>query len=175
MGAPMEAADTVQKMPKTTAMTEPRAPMADGPRPGLMCFTAGLPPSAFLSPVVHGQLQHVRPGVVAAAVEFHPAPGHLGQVQIRTDDGLPVPDGLGHIVAVGIHHAAAAPADDIRQAADLLRAVEPGGVHVPSEDHVAVDEKAVPLDGNVTDGGLPLLVVVGVGKEFPHRGNKGFP
>ena len=39
-GAPIDAAAMVQKMPKMTAMTEPMAPMADGPRPGLTLFMA---------------------------------------------------------------------------------------------------------------------------------------
>lgn len=34
----------VQKIPKITAIIEPIAPMADGPRPGLMLFISGLLP-----------------------------------------------------------------------------------------------------------------------------------
>ena len=41
-GAPIEAAATVQIMPKITPATDPIAPMAEGPRPGLMLFMAYL-------------------------------------------------------------------------------------------------------------------------------------
>ncbi len=68
-------------------------------------------------------------------------------------------------MAVGVHHAAAAPADGL-QPGISSRTVKIPGIHVPGEIHVAVDEEAVPLDGNMADGGLPLLVVVGVGGEI---------
>ena len=66
-------------------------------------------------------------------------------------------------MAVGVHHAASAPAGDVAQLFDLLRAVEILGVHLLGEHHVGVDEEAVALDGNVLDGVLPFGVIVGVG------------
>ena len=88
-------------------------------------------------------------------------------------------------MAVGIHDAAAAPADNLRQAGDLVGTVQVPGIIVPGKHHVAVDEVAVSLDGDVADGGLPLLVVIGVGGEVerhalfiqghPGQGHVAFP
>ncbi len=89
-------------------------------------FTAA--PGCFFSSSTSGR------GVVAADVKLHLAGGCLVHVQLRVDNGLPVPDGLGDIVAVGIHHdAAAAPADDLLQPGDLIRGSEDPGDTCPGE------------------------------------------
>ena len=102
---------------------------------------------------------------MAADVKFHLAGGCLVHIQLRIDDGLPVPDRLGQKMAVRIDDTASSAAYGLGQAVDLLLAAESLRIHIAGEIHVAVDKEAVALNGNMADGGLPFLVVVGVGRK----------
>ena len=102
---------------------------------------------------------------MAADVVFHAARGDAAEVEVGVDYALAVPQGLGELMAVGVNDAAPAAAHHVRQRCYLRHRALRRGVHLPREVHVAVHKVAVALDGDVAYRVLPLLVVVGVGRD----------
>ena len=114
---------------------------------------------------VNDELQNIGPCVVSAGVEFHAAGRNLIHIQTCVNDLFFVPDWFCRIMTIGVYDTASAPADNIIQIVNFFRAVKTTGVHIPREIHIAVDEVAAALNSNMADGGLPLLIVIGIGRD----------
>ena len=113
--------------------------------------------------VPEDEARHVGARIVAAHIVLHAAGGHLLHIQLGVEDAFLIPECLRHGVARGIDDRAAPAADHVGQAGHLRGAAEILRVVLPGEDHVAVHEVAVPLDGDVADGVLPFRIVIRIG------------
>ena len=89
------------------------------------------------------------------AIKFHSAHRDLAHIQIYIDNGFLIPNRFIDIVAIGIHHTAAAGAHLVLQYSDLLRTVKIMGVHTFCDILIHIDYIAVTLNGNMFDCVLP--------------------
>ena len=90
------------------------------------------------------QLQHVGPGIVAAAVELHAAGGHLLHVQIGVDLAKKYKESPAIVHAIEAHHGdveAKTVVACLVQAADAISAARPGARRENVENYIKRLEK----------------------------------
>ena len=112
------------------------------------------------------QLQHVGPGIVAAAVELHAAGRHLLHVQIGVDLAKKYKESPAIIHAIEAHHNDVEPRTVIAclvQAADAISAARPGARRENVENYIRRLEKLEELTG--TYPGVEKSYAIQAGRE----------
>lgn len=98
-------------------------------------------------------------------VMLHLARYGQAHIELRVNNSLLIPDRFRHVMSAWIDDAASAPADIFRKPRRDIPLMQVWGIRLAPDDHISVNEEALALYRYVLNGGLPLRVVVGVGRD----------
>ena len=98
---------------------------------------------------------------MADAVEVSLALGYLVKVTVGDKYFLPAEYGACHILTEGIYNTASAAAHNFRLSFNFGIAVEVCGIHTLFHILIAADNEAASLDGDMTEGTLESISLVG--------------